>query len=65
MGTVLHHNDVVATKTLVVFGRGYIRDLLDLDAILSSKQYNIEDLVNLAAHYDLGFEPRYFHSSIF
>lgn len=64
VGPVLHHNDAVATKTLAVFGRGYIRDLLDLDAILSSKQYNIEDLIKLAAHYDQGFEPRYFHSSI-
>ena len=64
VGPVLHETDVVAAKTLAVFGRGYIRDLLDLDAILSSKQYNIEDLMKLAAEYDPGFEPRYFHNSI-
>lgn len=64
VGPVLHQNDVVATKTLAVFGRGYIRDLLDLDAILSSRKYSIEDLMKLAAEYDPGFEPQYFHSSI-
>lgn len=64
VGPVLHETDAVATKTLAVFGRGYMRDLLDLDAILSSKQYSIDDLMKLAAEYDPGFEPRYFHSSI-
>lgn len=64
IGPVLHETDVVAAKTLAVFGRGYLRDLLDLDSILSSKKYSINDLMKLAAEYDPGFEPRYFHNSI-
>jgi hypothetical protein len=55
-GRVLHLEEVAADKTLALFGRAAARDLVDVAAL--SEQYTLEQLCELAAEKDAGFDRR-------
>ncbi|SER94554.1 nucleotidyl transferase AbiEii/AbiGii toxin family protein [Corynebacterium cystitidis] len=64
IGGVLSKDDVVASKTLALFGRAYARDLIDFDSILRSGLYDLPGLFVLAQEHDPGFDPRYFADAL-
>ena len=55
-GRVLHPDEVAADKTLALFGRAAARDLVDVAAL--SERYTLEQLCELAAEKDAGFDRR-------
>jgi hypothetical protein len=57
-GRVLHPDEVAADKTLALFGRAAARDLVDVAALLVP--YTLEQLCELAAEKDAGFDRRVF-----
>jgi Nucleotidyl transferase AbiEii toxin, Type IV TA system len=60
VGPVLHADDAVANKVCALFGRAEVRDYVDADAILTSGRYTEDELLNLAADHDPGFDqPRF------
>jgi Nucleotidyl transferase AbiEii toxin, Type IV TA system len=64
VGPVLHADDAVANKVCALFGRAEVRDYVDVAAILASGRYSEEDLVNLAAEHDPGFDPAWFAEAL-
>jgi hypothetical protein len=56
VGPVLHSDDAVANKVCALFGRALPRDFLDVDAALISGRYTREQLLELAAAADHGFD---------
>jgi hypothetical protein len=53
---VLHPDEVAADKTLALFGRAAARDLVDVAAL--SERYTLQQLCELAAEKDAGFDRR-------
>lgn len=56
IGRVLHPDEVAADKTLALFGRAAARDLVDVAAL--TNRYSLQQLCDLAAEKDAGFDPR-------
>jgi hypothetical protein len=56
VGPVLHADDAVANKVCALFGRALPRDFLDVDAAITSGRYTREQLLELAAEADRGFD---------
>jgi hypothetical protein len=56
VGPVLHADDAVANKVCALFGRALPRDFLDVDAAITSGRYTREQLLELAADADHGFD---------
>jgi hypothetical protein len=61
-GRVLHPDEVAADKTLALFGRAAARDLVDMAALLG--RYTLEQLCELAAEKDAGFDRRVFADAL-
>jgi hypothetical protein len=60
VGPVLHADDAVANKVCALFGRAEVRDYVDVDAIVTSGRYTEDELLDLAADHDPGFDrPRF------
>jgi hypothetical protein len=64
VGPVLHADDAVANKVCALFGRAEVRDYVDVDAILSSGRYTEDELLDLAADHDPGFDPSWFAEAL-
>jgi hypothetical protein len=64
IGPVLHADDAVANKMCARFGRAMPRDLLDVDAAITSGQYSREHLLQLAAQTDPGFDRLLFADAL-
>jgi Nucleotidyl transferase AbiEii toxin, Type IV TA system len=64
IGPVLHVDDAVANKVCALFGRALPRDFLDVDAALTSGRYSREQLLELAAASDGGFDPLIFAEAL-
>jgi hypothetical protein len=64
VGPVLHADDAVANKVCALFGRAEVRDYVDVDAILSSGRYTEDELLDLAAEHDPGFERSWFAEAL-
>lgn len=64
VGPVLHPDDAVANKVCALFGRALPRDFLDVDATLMSGRYTREQLLELAAAADHGFDPLIFADAL-
>jgi hypothetical protein len=64
IGPVLHPDDAVANKVGALYGRGEVRDYIDVDGILRSGRYQLGDLLRLAADHDPGFEPALFAEAL-
>src|SRR5690606_21967398 len=60
MGPVLHPDDVAAGKTEALFNRALARDFIDVDALLESGRYTRDQLLDLAARRDAGFDREVF-----
>jgi Nucleotidyl transferase AbiEii toxin, Type IV TA system len=60
VGPVLHADDAVANKVCALFGRAEVRDYVDVDAILTSGRYAEDELLDLAADHDPGFDQSWF-----
>lgn len=60
IGPVLHVNDAVANKMCALYGRALPRDFLDVDAAVVSGRFSHEQLLDLAANADSGFDPAMF-----
>ncbi|GAB3407401.1 hypothetical protein GCM10027569_19220 [Flindersiella endophytica] len=60
VGSVLHPDDAVANKVCALYGRGAVRDYIDVDGILRSSRYPLEKILRLAADHDPGFDPAMF-----
>jgi Nucleotidyl transferase AbiEii toxin, Type IV TA system len=56
VGPVLHADDAVANKVCALFGRAEVRDYIDVDAILASCRHTEDELLDLAADHDPGFD---------
>ncbi len=56
IGPVLHPDDAAANKVCALFGRALPRDFLDVDATLTNGMYTREQLLELAAESDHGFD---------
>lgn len=56
VGPVLHEDDAVANKICALFGRAEVRDYVDVDAIVTSGRYIEDELLDLAADHDPGFD---------
>lgn len=64
IGPVLHADDAVANKVCALFGRALPRDFLDVDAALTSGRYTREQLLELAANADHGFDRLLFADAL-
>jgi hypothetical protein len=64
IGPVLHADDAVANKVCALFGRAEVRDYVDVDAILASGRYTEDELLDLAAHHDPGFDRAWFAEAL-
>ncbi|HEX3490304.1 MAG TPA: nucleotidyl transferase AbiEii/AbiGii toxin family protein [Streptosporangiaceae bacterium] len=64
VGPVLHADDAVANKVCALFGRAEVRDYVDVDAILASGRYTENELLDLAADHDPGFEQSWFAEAL-
>lgn len=62
VGRVIAADEVAANKTLALFGRAEARDLLDVDAL--TRHYGHEQLLELAARADSGFDRTYFADAL-
>jgi hypothetical protein len=60
MGPVLHPDDVAAGKTEALFNRALARDFIDVDALVGSGRYTRDQLLDLAARRDAGFDREVF-----
>jgi hypothetical protein len=63
-GPVLHADDAVANKVCALFGRALPRDFLDVDAAVTNGRYTREQLLELAAEADHGFDPLLFADAL-
>jgi hypothetical protein len=64
IGPVLHADDAVANKVCALFGRALPRDFLDVDATVTSGRYTREQLLELAANADHGFDRLLFADAL-
>jgi Nucleotidyl transferase AbiEii toxin, Type IV TA system len=64
VGPVLHADDAVANKVCALFGRAEVRDYIDVDAIVTSGRYTEDELLNLAADHDPGFDRARFAEAL-
>jgi hypothetical protein len=64
IGPVLHADDAVANKVCALFGRALPRDFLDVNAVLLSGRYSREQLLELAAEADRGFDRLIFADAL-
>jgi hypothetical protein len=64
VGPVLHADDAVANKVCALFGRAEVRDYVDVDAIVSSGRYTEDELLDLAADHDPGFDRSWFAEAL-
>jgi Nucleotidyl transferase AbiEii toxin, Type IV TA system len=64
VGPVLHADDAVANKVCALFGRALPRDFLDVDAAIMSGRYTREQLLELAAKADRGFDRLLFADAL-
>jgi Nucleotidyl transferase AbiEii toxin, Type IV TA system len=64
VGPVLHADDAVANKVCALFGRAEVRDYVDVDAILTSGRYTEDELLDLAADHDPGFDQSWFAEAL-
>jgi len=64
VGPVLHADDAVANKVCALFGRAEVRDYVDVDAILTSGRYAEDELLDLAADHDPGFDQSWFAEAL-
>jgi hypothetical protein len=64
VGPVLHADDAVANKVCALFGRALPRDFLDVDAAVMSGRYTREQLLELAAEADRGFDRLLFADAL-
>ena len=64
IGPVLHADDAVANKVCALFGRALPRDFLDVDAAVMSGRYTREQLLDLAADADHGFDRLLFADAL-
>ncbi|WPB91935.1 nucleotidyl transferase AbiEii/AbiGii toxin family protein [Streptomyces malaysiensis] len=63
LGPVLHRDDVAAGKTSALFTRAEVRDAIDVAGLLKAG-YTREQLMDLAAQNDAGFDHRMFADSL-
>lgn len=63
LGPVLHRDDVAAGKTGALFSRAEVRDAIDVHGLLKVG-YTREQLTDLAARDDAGFDVRMFADSL-
>ncbi|GAA1265257.1 nucleotidyl transferase AbiEii/AbiGii toxin family protein [Streptomyces javensis] len=63
LGPVLHRDDVAAGKTSALFTRAEVRDAIDVAGLLKAG-YTREQLMDLAAQNDAGFDRRMFADSL-
>jgi predicted nucleotidyltransferase component of viral defense system len=64
IGPVLHADDAVANKVTALFGRGEVRDYIDVAAVLRSDRYSRDDLIRLASNADAGFDVAMFAEAL-
>lgn len=64
IGPVLHSDDAVANKVCALFGRGEVRDYIDVDGIVRSGRYSLPQLLRLAADHDPGFDSAMFADAL-
>lgn len=64
IGPVLHADDAVASKVCALSGRALPRDFLDVHAAITSGRYTREQLLELAAEADHGFDPLMFADAL-
>jgi hypothetical protein len=64
VGPVLHPDDAVVNKVCALFSRALPRDFLDVDPMLMSGRYTREQLLELAAAADRGFDPLIFADAL-
>lgn len=64
VGAVLHADDAVANKVCALFGRAEVRDYIDVDAIVASGRYTEDELLDLAADHDPGFDQSRFAEAL-
>jgi hypothetical protein len=64
IGPVLHADDAVANKVCALFGRAEVRDYVDVDSILVSGRYTEDELLDLAADHDPGFDRPLFAAAL-
>ena len=64
VGPVLHSDDAVANKVCALFGRALPRDFPDVDAAVMSGRYTREQLLELAAEADHGFDRLLFADAL-
>jgi len=64
VGPVLHADDAVANKVCALFGRAEVRDYVDVDAIVASGRYTEDELLDLAADHDPGFDRSWFAEAL-
>jgi hypothetical protein len=60
IGPVLHADDVIAGKVDALYNRAAARDFLDIDAAISSGQYTLQRLCELAEAANAGFNRAIF-----
>ena len=56
--------DAVANKMCALFGRAEMRDYIDVDGVLSSGRYRLDELLRLAADHDPGFDATMFAEAL-
>jgi hypothetical protein len=64
IGPVLHADDAVANKLCALYGRGAVRDYIDVDGIVRSGRYSVAELVQLAVQHDPGFDAALFTDAL-
>jgi hypothetical protein len=64
IGPVLHADDAIANKVCALFGRALPRDFLDVDVAITSGRYTREQLLDLAAEADHGFDRLLFADAL-
>ncbi|MGP3917426.1 nucleotidyl transferase AbiEii/AbiGii toxin family protein [Nonomuraea sp. 10N515B] len=60
IGPVVHLNDVAGGKVEALFTRAEVRDFIDVDALIISGRFSRDELLDLAAARDLGFDRAVF-----
>lgn len=60
IGPVVHLEDVAGGKVEALFTRAEVRDFIDVDALLTSGRFTRDQLLDLAASRDLGFDHAVF-----
>ncbi|GIH69370.1 nucleotidyl transferase AbiEii/AbiGii toxin family protein [Sphaerimonospora thailandensis] len=60
IGPVVHLDDVAGGKVEALFTRAEVRDFIDIDALLTTGRFTREQLLDLAASRDLGFDRTVF-----